>query len=1803
METNGTTENTAAEQDAGQIRNGTYEILRSRLTHHGQDLRSRIEKLNQARKEVFGGVETRLLSSQRISTNNNCVPRDMVTIGDRVLFGYNVFVGLRAETTLEDVFALYQWKDGTFAACSLEAIRDPQFMADFQNLYRYYRRTAFAKFSVIGNHLHMVFRVGHEVTDVKTFKWLIQGDTLHYVDARSEHEYVFPPQHQFEWRRTTQDMIRPGTNAHISIEDRVFVETVGGDLTIKIEDNTETGEGIYAEPVDNPDQTLSDAEIYYAIVGHVILLKVRPYEEERFRYILYNEKVRRALRLDAIEPACVLLPEDHGLIFSRGYYLQTGELKQFEIQTDDMVFEKRVDSPNGEDYLYVFHNRDAGVYVLLSYNIIEQRVGTPVVCNGYSLFENGMLVHFRADDEPRKHHVVQIWQTPFYGPNFQVPIRQETELYKIGNRDIVRCMAECTEILTLAGREESYVNLYLDIARKTEGIQDAYFWIASPATYHLDEPLAGMRQAAQAAVEEYEKVVRTKANTRAEIDRVGQGVREIIAALDYDRLGEIGAFVEFLTKLRAIRGTIISLRDLRYADLEMVAALEQEVAGHTEKLSRLCVEFLLKPESLDPYRQTTEEHKQKVPTLAKAAEAKQLQQQVAETAAGLEMLTDVVSNLKIEDATQTIAVIDHISLVYAQVNQVKSALANKLKELGRVEGQAEFVSQLKLIDQSVISYLDVCDTPEKCQEYLTKAMVQLETLEGRFADFEDFLVQLTEKREELCDAFESRKVRLIAERSQRASALMASAERILKGVTNRARALTEIDQINGYFASDLMIERVRETIEQLQALGDAVKAEDIANRLKTIHQDTIRQLKDKQALYEEDDTLIRLGNHRFAVNRQPLEGTVVQKDGRLCFHLTGTGFFEPIEDEALEQTQDVWDLSVVSETPKVYRGEYLAFKMLLDLLAGPAAQMDAVRALSAEELLARVQAFMGPRYDEGYVKGVHDHDAALILRALLDVRAAAGLLRYDTRARALATLFWHAGGIPPAKKATLRVRIAGMGCVHALFGPSAAQDGYVAELKAHLDRFVAQAGSVARPNGLPDGGRRVDAAHPTQEAAEYLFHELAGADEFVVSQTARDLKDEMEKYLAQRGFADSLRRSVQALTQDPVGSHRLLTDWTRSYLVDSGRLDRSEYAEEIAALLLPELGRKWTVIPAGVERDITDLVGSHPRIEQGRYRLNYCHFMARLGRHEREVVPRFVQFQKCRNAVVERYSRELHLEEFRPHVLTTFVRNTLIDKIYLPLIGDNLAKQIGAAGQEKRTDRHGLLLLISPPGYGKTTLLEYIANRLGLTFVKINGPAVGSRVVSLDPNEAPNAAAREELAKLNLALEMGDNVMIYVDDIQHTNPELLQKFISLCDAQRRIEGVYRGRARTYDLRGKRACIVMAGNPYTESGKRFRIPDMLANRADTYNIGDIVGDNYDQFVLSYIENCLTSNPVLEKLTRRSQRDAYTILKIAETGQREGLDFEGNYTAEEVQEYVATMKKLLVVRDVVLKVNREYIRSAGQADEYRTEPPFLLQGSYRNMNRIAARVLPVMNEAELWTLVHSTYEQDAQMLTTGAESNLLKFRELTGRLDEEQARRWDQIKKTFGRNLLLGGDSEDKVNKIIRQMNAFTAGLDSIKEVLTEGVATLRPAPSQGTPREDAFQAAAEDLLAKMDHLITEIKQQRLDQAEVDQLRQVKRTTHDSNTMISVLEEQFRAMETWLLPMTHGNKAQKDQVIDQLMKRFELMVEGYNRLIEVLRSRKGASDAPARAAEPPTANEPAKRTVPKAKRRMPPSDANS
>ena len=332
-------------------------------------------------------------------------------------------------------------------------------------------------------------------------------------------------------------------------------------------------------------------------------------------------------------------------------------------------------------------------------------------------------------------------------------IKTDSFLYKVGNRELVRGMAECQEILNLIAKEDSYANLFVDLAKLAGDVKDSYFWIGSPDCFNPGEILGEIRNTATAAIDEFEKVVRVRRNTAAETDRVRQQVQEILAAIRRKRFEHVNDFVASLADLRRARGEAIALRDLRYVDLAVVDRLEQEIVEQAERLAHRCVQFLLQPAALQPYEQRIQDDAARIAGLQRVADAKQLETDVAATAGELEMLIEIVSNLKIDDATQRIAIIDNISALFARVNTARAALKRQTKELLSVEGVAEFNSQLRLLNQSVVNFLDVSDSPEKCDEFLTKLMVQIEELEGRFAEFDEFVLQLTEKREEVYNAF------------------------------------------------------------------------------------------------------------------------------------------------------------------------------------------------------------------------------------------------------------------------------------------------------------------------------------------------------------------------------------------------------------------------------------------------------------------------------------------------------------------------------------------------------------------------------------------------------------------------------------------------------------------------------------------------------------------------------------------------------------------------------------------------------------------------------------------------------------------------------------------------------------------------------------------------------------------------------------------------------------------------------------------------------------------------------------------
>ncbi|MBX3746172.1 MAG: DNA repair ATPase [Verrucomicrobiae bacterium] len=1645
------TEQTAGSDGQDVLERGTYEILRQRLEGQGAELRRRLEGLNAARQEVFGSIPTTLLATERLTTRNNCVPRDMFPIGNRrFLFGYNVQFGLRTEIQLEDVFGLYELRDRQFHELPLDTLRVGEFEGQFRDLYKYYKESVFKRFSRVGPHLFMVFRVGKSLSDIKTFKWVCADGRLEYLGNRSDHEYRYPPQHEFEWRRTHRELHRAGLHPHIAIEDTLFVECVGGDLTIKVEDNTASGEGIYSEPVENADQTLDDAEFHYARVGSLLLLKVRPYQERAWRHFVFNRRMQEVRRIDALGDACVLLPDDQGIVFPGGYYLQSGESKGFETGLSDMHFDRRIAAPNGEDHLYVFHQRESGRYLLMSYNAIAQRIESPTVCQGFSTFENGEMAILRADPAPQKHHVVQIWQTPYAASDWQPPVRGDSFLQRIGNPELVRALAEGQELLTLIGRRDTYADLYLDLVKRSGDMADAYFWLGREDTFDLRSVVGEIRETASAALAEFEKVVRIRRATAAEVARLERESGALFERLATTAAARIEYFVEGLAGLRGLRGDLIAARELRYADTGQLAALEERVTTRAEELARETVGFLLGEEALRPYAERIEALSGAVEQLGRVREAKETEAEVQGIAGGLETLLEVMGQLKIDDATQATAIVDRISGLYAGLNRVRAALRQRMRALRGAEEAAEFSAQKRLLQQAMAQSLDLSDTPERCDEHLNRLLVQVEELEARFADSDEFVLELTEQRTALSNAFETRKIELVEGRNRRAAALQEAAGRILRAVEHRVRQFATVSEIHGYFASDPMTHRVRELVEQLLGLRDTAKAEEIDGRLKALREEAVRQLRDRQELFAGGAEAMQLGRHRFLVNTQELDLTLVRRGEGMFAHLTGTGYFAAVDDPEIQALRDVWDQELVSETPQVYRAEYLAWGLFRELESG--GRLDEALGWNEAQRIEAVQQFMAPRHDEGYVKGVHDPDAARYLEALVEVHSQAGLLRYSPASRALAAVWWEGERDSEAGRRWAARARSMAGLRRAFAADRDAEEGYAGELAGGMARFCEDTGLF--PVTL------------AREAAGYLFRQLQEEGPFVVSGEADALFRSFGQHLQLHGYRSGLDRARQELAEDLGARYRAFRDWVAAHARESAP-GSGGHVDEVAALLLRDTPVATGVVQVTLRRELGPMAGMHATVPEGRATFDYLDFTRRLTEHTGEAVPRFRRLQARKRAWIEREREALRLESFRPRVMGSFVRNRLIDSVYLPLIGDNLAKQIGVAGDAKRTDRSGLLLVVSPPGYGKTTLIEYLANRLGLVFMKINGPAIGHRVVTLDPAEASGSAAREELEKLNLALEMGDNVMLYLDDIQHLSPEFLQKFISLCDAQRKIEGVFRGRARTYDLRGRKVVVVMAGNPYTESGDRFEIPDMLANRADTYNLGDIVGAHAAAFHDSYLENAATSNPALGRIAARSRRDVLAVLALASGATRDGVDFEADHSPDELNDAIAVARRLFRIRDVVLRVNEEYIRSAAMQDMYRTEPAFRLQGSYRNMNRLAERVAAVMTEAEVEALLQEHYRNESQTLTRDAEANLLKLRELTGALTAAEAERWRAIGETFRRQLRFGSDADgDPVSRVVRQLAGFQDGIEGMRDAVRDGLArlpeALRPADPPPPP---------------------------------------------------------------------------------------------------------------------------------------------
>ncbi|MFI2631768.1 DNA repair ATPase [Streptomyces collinus] len=1588
---------------------GAYEVLRDRLTAQAAELARRAEALNVRRGEEFGSTRLEIAGTERLRTEHAAVPRDVVAVGEMLLFGRNGVPSREADTRVGDVLALY---DRDLERLPDDAVPglldDPAFLREFAALHRYYRQARLLRLRRIAGKLLAVFRTGEKADDTRVLRWALSDDgQATFLDARGERDHVLPPSHDVEWTDSTREDHVLGRHSHVSVRGEVFVSTAGGALTVKADDDTEVAEGVYTEPVDEPLQSLADADIAHACVGPLILLRVRPYKEDTDRHLVFNTLTRTVVRLDAIGRACRRLPEDQGIVFPGGYCLATGSHKTYELDTAELEFEQEIRSPNGEDVLYAFHGRAEGHTLLLPYNTIRKEMATPLTCQGWALFDDGALAVLRADTgEPQRVHPLQLWNSPYVSDTHAAAQPVGTgPLARIGNADLVRGISDCLSVTGAVADTTPTTEVYEALLAACARAADTHHWLADPELGDLHTPLAHLRDTAQQVLAEFETVQALSQQAEDALTEAAARVAEVVRRLRGEAPRGAEGWVTGLTELRRAQGHLLTLKDMRYADTARIDELAAATASDLAAFGRRAVAHLAREDAFADHHAQVERLAADAEAIATVAEATPVAAATDELADGLSTVTEVVAGLDIADATVRTAILERIAEVLGGVNRARATLDARRRELLDREGRAEFAAEFALLAQSVTGALTAADSPEACDEQLARLLVQVENLESRFAEFDDFLTTLADKRDEIHEAFSARKQTLADARARRAERLADSAARILRTVARRAAAQPDTDAVTTYFTSDPMPAKVRRIADELRDLGDQVRAEELDGRIKAARQEALRALRDRTDLYADDGRTIRLGTHRFAVNTQPLDLTLVPHGDTLAFALTGTDYRSPVTDPDFTDTRPYWDRPLPSESPEVYRAEYLAACLLDE--HGP-------EELAEADLSAIVRQAAETAYDEGYERGVHDHDATAILTTLLRLHEDAGPLRHEPAARAAAQLFWAHGTTDEERQSWTR-RATSLARARDTFG--------LAPAIADLQRDLA----------VVAGG---------EAAAAYLFEELTtGPDGFVISAGTRTLLETFRRTVGTSAYDDDLT----ALT-DPAARRQLVEAWLTAYASATGTdLAPGDLAEAVTAELCPGLTRYESDAP--LTQTVTGLLGTHPRITGRALLLRIDELLARTRRFRTHDVPGHRAYQQRRTALVDAERTRLRLGEYRPRVMSAFVRSRLIDEVYLPLIGDSLAKQLGTTGESKRTDSGGLLLLVSPPGYGKTTLMEYVADRLGMILVKVDGPALGHTVTSLDPAEAPNATARQEVEKINFALAAGNNTLLYLDDIQHTSPELLQKFIPLCDATRRIDGVRDGAPRTYDLRGKRFAVCMAGNPYTESGSRFQVPDMLANRADVWNLGDVLTGKDDVFALSFIENALTANPVLAPLAGRDRTDLDQLIRLAQDDPTARADrLTPPYAPAELERILAVLRHLLTARETVLAVNAAYIASAAQSDTTRTEPPFRLQGSYRTMNKIAQRVQPVMNEAEVASLIDDHYRAEAQTLTTGAEANLLKLAELRGTLTAEQSVRWTELKAAHVRAQSLGGTEDDQLARAVAALGLLADRIAAVETAI-------------------------------------------------------------------------------------------------------------------------------------------------------------
>src|SRR5690606_5678464 len=492
----------------------------------------------------------------------------------------------------------------------------------------------------------------------------------------------------------------------------------------------------------------------------------------------------------------------------------------------------------------------------------------------------------------------------------------------------------------------------------------------------------------------------------------------------------------------------------------------------------------------------------------------------------------------------------------------------KIDSLKSTEPVAELSAQLTLLEQSVANYLELSTTELKVDEYYTKIIVQLEELESKFSEFDEFVLKIADKRDEVIKAFNSRREQLVEQVNKRSSSLEQIGLRVLKNIENKSKTFNSREDIQSFYASDLMIDKIRQLVAELKDLSDVSKAENLENLLKKSQEDALRILRDKTELYVDGDNIIALGKHKFTVNKQPLSLTLIRRNNELYYHLTGTSFFQEVKSSEILAYQDIWEQELVSENNEVYRAEYLAYQTLLTSRV----QSN----FNAEQFINQT---VEQNYTENYIKEVHNVDALAIYLGLAEIDNKLDLLRFDSQTRAIAQLFWHELEVDTRDK--LAALVQATAAVMRTFPNSKRSEEVIKQISKSFHQW---------PSSL-----HLEGVSPSN-ISNYIFQTFSKYKRFTLSETADHFRQEFLRLLEKKKVLKDYEQDINQERFKNEDRYLLITNWLYGYVEQEEKAeDYGRYIEETAAaLLFPK--DDYELIFANDRLIVDDLKGNHPSI-------------------------------------------------------------------------------------------------------------------------------------------------------------------------------------------------------------------------------------------------------------------------------------------------------------------------------------------------------------------------------------------------------------------------------------------------------------------------------------------------------------------------------------------------------------------------------------------------------------------------------